>query len=56
MGDVEENMKRFLSEVRKNPNNIVFIDEIHTLMGLGQGSHGNNDVSNILKPALGDGE
>lgn len=55
VGDVEARMDKFLHEVQKNPNNIVFIDEIHTLMGLGQGSNSNNDVSNILKDSLGEG-
>lgn len=55
VGMVEERLLGIIKKLIENENSILFIDEIHTLMGLGQGSHSNNDVSNILKPYLGDG-
>lgn len=55
VGMVEERLKNIINAVQRAGNVILFIDEIHTLMGLGQGSESNNDVSNILKPYLGDG-
>lgn len=54
VGMVEERVISIIKSLL-NKNAILFIDEIHTLMGLGQGEHENNDVSNILKPYLGDG-
>lgn len=55
VGMVEERLLGIIKKLIENENSILFIDEIHTLMGLGQGSNSNNDVSNILKPYLGDG-
>lgn len=54
-GQFEERMKVILEELRENPNIIVFIDEIHQLVGAG-GSSGSMDASNIFKPALASGE
>ncbi|MDE5538930.1 MAG: AAA family ATPase, partial [Bacilli bacterium] len=55
VGMIEERMQEILDEVMRIDNAILFIDEIHTLIGLGAGSNDNNDVSNILKPYLGNG-
>jgi ATP-dependent Clp protease ATP-binding subunit ClpC len=54
-GQFEERMKVIIEELRENPNIIVFIDEIHTLVGSGNSS-GSMDGSNIFKPALARGE
>jgi ATP-dependent Clp protease ATP-binding subunit ClpC len=54
-GQFEERMKAIMQELTTNPNIILFIDEIHTLVGAG-GSTGSMDASNILKPALARGE
>jgi ATP-dependent Clp protease ATP-binding subunit ClpC len=54
-GQFEERLKVILEELSNNPNIIVFIDEIHTLVGAGNSS-GSLDASNILKPALARGE
>ena len=54
-GQFEERMKVILEELQSNPNIIVFIDEIHTLVGSGNSS-GSMDGSNIFKPALSRGE
>ena len=54
-GQFEERLKVILEELQANPNVIVFIDEIHTLVGAGNAS-GSMDASNILKPALSRGE
>lgn len=54
-GQFEERLKKILGELRENPNNIVFIDEIHTLVGAGS-AEGTLDAANILKPALSRGE
>ena len=53
-GQFEERMKVIVDELEKNPNIILFIDEIHTIVGTGNAS-GSLDVSNILKPALARG-
>ena len=53
-GQFEERMKVIVEELEKNPNIILFIDEIHTIVGTGNAS-GSLDVSNILKPALARG-
>ncbi|MBQ2809539.1 MAG: ATP-dependent Clp protease ATP-binding subunit [Clostridia bacterium] len=50
-GEFEERMKAVLGEARANPNIILFIDEIHTIMGAG-GAEGAIDAANIIKPAL----
>ncbi len=54
-GQMEEKVKAVLKEVRENPNIMVFIDEIHTLIGAGS-SEGGLDIGNILKQALARGE
>ena len=54
-GEFEERMKKILEEIENNPNIILFIDEIHTLIGAG-GAEGAIDASNILKPALARGK
>lgn len=54
-GQFEERLKSILSELSANPNIIVFIDEIHTIVGAGA-SPGSMDAANILKPALARGE
>ncbi len=54
-GQFEERMKAILNELEKNPNVILFIDEIHTIVGAG-GATGSLDASNIFKPALARGE
>ena len=54
-GQFEERMKVIIDELTTNPNIIVFIDEIHTMVGAGNSS-GSLDASNILKPALSRGE
>lgn len=53
-GQMEERLKAVLNELEQNPNIIVFIDEIHTLIGAGASS-GSLDISNMLKPALSNG-
>lgn len=45
-------MEKILKELESNKEVIMFIDEIHTIVGAGQGKNGNNDISNILKPFL----
>jgi len=54
-GDFEERMKRILAELERIKNAILFIDEIHTIVGAGSASGGSMDASNILKPALTSG-
>ena len=54
-GDFEERMKRVIQEAAQNPQLILFLDEIHTLIGAG-GAEGSLDAANILKPALSRGE
>ena len=54
-GQFEERMKVIIEELQNNPNIIVFIDEIHTIVGAGSSS-GSLDASNIFKPALARGE
>ena len=55
-GDFEKRLKAVLAEVRKNPGSILFIDEIHTVIGAGAASGGVMDASNLIKPALANGE
>jgi len=54
-GDFEQRLKAVLKQLIDNPNAILFIDEIHTLIGAGAASGGTLDASNILKPALSSG-
>jgi ATP-dependent Clp protease ATP-binding subunit ClpC len=54
-GEFEERMKKVMEEIRKAGNVVLFIDELHTLIGAG-GAEGAIDASNILKPALARGE
>jgi len=54
-GDFEKRLKSVLNDLEKKPNAILFIDEIHTLIGAGSVSGGSLDASNLLKPALADG-
>ena len=51
-GDFEERLKKIIQIFEKNENYIIFIDEIHTLIGAGGTSSGTMDASNLLKPAL----
>jgi len=55
-GDFEQRLKNVLSELKKIDNVILFIDEIHTIVGAGSTSSGAMDASNILKPALSEGD
>jgi ATP-dependent Clp protease ATP-binding subunit ClpA len=54
-GDFEERLKQVVSELEKLPDAILFIDEIHTVIGAGATSGGAMDASNLLKPALSGG-
>ncbi|HUW37339.1 MAG TPA: ATP-dependent Clp protease ATP-binding subunit ClpA [Rhodocyclaceae bacterium] len=54
-GDFEQRLKAVLKQLLENPNAILFIDEIHTLIGAGAASGGTLDASNLLKPALSSG-
>ncbi len=54
-GDFEERMKRVIAELQKMENVILFIDEIHTVVGAGAVSGGSMDASNMLKPVLASG-
>ena len=55
-GDFEQRIKAVLKALEKRPGSILFIDEIHTIIGAGATSGGSMDVSNLLKPALAKGE
>jgi ATP-dependent Clp protease ATP-binding subunit ClpC len=55
-GDFEERLKNAISSIRSNGNVILFIDEIHNIVGAGATSDGNMDAANILKPMLARGE
>ena len=55
-GDFEQRFKAIINELKKQENSILFIDEIHTIVGAGAVSGGAMDASNILKPALAAGE
>jgi len=54
-GDFEERLKAVLSVIEDNPNIILFIDELHTVLGAGATAGGTMDASNLLKPALSSG-
>jgi ATP-dependent Clp protease ATP-binding subunit ClpA len=55
-GDFEQRLKQVLKSLTDNPNAVLFIDEIHTLIGAGAASGGTLDASNLLKPALSTGQ
>jgi ATP-dependent Clp protease ATP-binding subunit ClpA len=55
-GDFEQRLKGVLKQLKNNPQAILFIDEIHTLIGAGSASGGTLDASNLLKPALSSGQ
>lgn len=54
-GDFEERLKNVLAELKTIPDAVLFIDEIHTIIGAGATSGGSMDASNLLKPALANG-
>jgi ATP-dependent Clp protease ATP-binding subunit ClpA len=54
-GDFEQRLKGVLKQLKESPRSILFIDEIHTLIGAGAASGGTLDASNLLKPALSSG-
>ena len=54
-GDFEERLKAVISELERMPGAVLFIDEIHTVIGAGATSGGAMDASNLLKPALQSG-
>ncbi|MFZ6769008.1 ATP-dependent Clp protease ATP-binding subunit ClpA [Undibacterium sp. Di26W] len=55
-GDFELRLKGVLKQLKDTPNGILFIDEIHTIIGAGSASGGTLDASNLLKPALSSGQ
>jgi ATP-dependent Clp protease ATP-binding subunit ClpA len=55
-GDFEKRLKAVLAELRKQPGAVLFIDEIHTVIGAGAASGGVMDASNLIKPVLTNGE
>ncbi|WP_435980329.1 ATP-dependent Clp protease ATP-binding subunit ClpA [Psychrobacter sp. DM4] len=55
-GDFEKRMKSLLDALKKKPNAILFIDEVHMIIGAGSSMSSNMDVSNLIKPALANGE
>lgn len=55
-GDFEQRLKAVLKQLKSNPDSVLFIDEIHTLIGAGSASGGTLDASNLLKPALSSGQ
>lgn len=55
-GDFEQRIQTVLEEVKNNPDFILFIDEIHTLIGAGSSTGNNMDASNLIKPALASGD
>ena len=55
-GDFEKRLKAVIAEVQKDPGAILFIDEIHTVIGAGAASGGVMDASNLIKPVLANGE
>ncbi len=54
-GDFEKRLKAILNQLSKEPGSILFIDEIHTIIGAGAASGGSMDASNLIKPALASG-
>lgn len=55
-GDFEERIRMMLEALKNMPNTVLFIDEIHTIIGAGSTTNGSMDASNLLKPALAKGE
>ena len=55
-GDFEKRLKGVLTALKKVPNAVLFIDEIHTIIGAGSASGGTMDASNLIKPVLANGE
>jgi len=55
-GDFEKRLKTLINQLKKEPDAILFIDEIHTIIGAGSASGGVMDASNLLKPALASGQ
>lgn len=55
-GDFEQRLKGLLKELSESPNSILFIDEIHSMIGAGAASGGTMDASNLLKPFLSNGQ
>jgi ATP-dependent Clp protease ATP-binding subunit ClpA len=55
-GDFEKRLKGLLAQLKKEPQSILFIDEIHTIIGAGSASGGVMDASNLIKPMLASGE
>ncbi|WP_206860698.1 ATP-dependent Clp protease ATP-binding subunit ClpA [Lysobacter changpingensis] len=55
-GDFEKRLKAVLTQLKKLPEAVLFIDEIHTIIGAGSASGGTMDASNLIKPALASGE
>jgi ATP-dependent Clp protease ATP-binding subunit ClpA len=55
-GDFEKRLKGVLAELKKHPEAVLFIDEIHTIIGAGSASGGVMDASNLIKPVLASGE
>ncbi|HEX5664224.1 MAG TPA: ATP-dependent Clp protease ATP-binding subunit ClpA, partial [Xanthomonadaceae bacterium] len=55
-GDFEKRLKAVLAQMKKEPRAILFIDEIHTIIGAGSASGGTMDASNLIKPALASGD
>ncbi len=54
-GEFEERLKNILADLKKDTNSILFIDEIHTIIGIGNTNGSSMDAANLLKPALADG-
>jgi ATP-dependent Clp protease ATP-binding subunit ClpA len=55
-GDFEKRLKGVIAELKKQPHAVLFIDEIHTIIGAGSASGGTMDASNLIKPMLASGE
>lgn len=55
-GDFEKRLKSLVGQLKKEPNSILFIDEIHTIIGAGSASGGVMDASNLIKPVLASGQ
>ncbi|MCV6638643.1 ATP-dependent Clp protease ATP-binding subunit ClpA [Candidatus Albibeggiatoa sp. nov. NOAA] len=55
-GDFEKRLKSVIAQLRKQPESVLFIDEIHTIIGAGAASGGAMDASNLIKPVLASGE